>query len=68
MSQSYSAETRKILNDFLEALGRNECVDPVLLGELRRMMTVGKLGHRIEISEALAALEERADGLHDRSH
>jgi hypothetical protein len=65
MSQSYSAETRKILNDFLEALARKECVDAAFLEELRQMTTAGELDNRTRISEALAALEERADELQD---
>lgn len=66
MSQSYSKETHKILDDFLKALTRSEHVDPAFVDELRRITTAGKLANRAQISEALTALEERADELQDR--
>jgi hypothetical protein len=68
MSQPYSTETRKILDDFLKALARNERVDPAFLDALRQMTTAGELGKGSRIGEALAALEERADELQNRYH
>jgi hypothetical protein len=66
MSQPYTAETGKILSDFLEALNRNERVDPAFLAELRQMTTAGELGDTTRIDHAIAALEERGHELQDR--
>lgn len=68
MSQPYTAETRRILDDFLKALARNEGVDAAFLDALRQMTSAGELGRRNRIGEALAALERRADELQDRYH
>jgi hypothetical protein len=66
MSQPYTAETRRILDDFLKALDRNERVDPAFLDALRQMTSAGELSRKSRISEALAALEGRADELQDQ--
>ena len=63
MSRQYSEETRKILEDFLETLGRNKRVDAEFLAELRRMVGGGELGDATRIQQATAILEARADEL-----
>ena len=66
MSHPYSEETHRILNDFLETLGRDERTDPDLLAELRRMMADGALESRARIRRTIAKLEAKADELYDR--
>jgi len=63
MSRQYSEETRKILDDFLETLGRSRRVNAAFLAELRRMVADGELGSTKRIQQATAILEARVDEL-----
>ena len=61
MPRSYSAETRKILNDFLDVLSKSPEVDVDFLGELCQMMGKGKLEKRTRIQQAIRNLRAKAD-------
>lgn len=57
MSQKYSGETRKILDDFLRVLEEREEFDPYFLAELRRLTEAGALGYRSNVKQAVQILE-----------
>lgn len=61
MSQRYSEETQKVLNDFLEVLSAHDDIDPDFLAELHRLTTDGELDNRTQIRQAVAILEAKAD-------
>ncbi len=59
MSQSYSLETRKILEDFLQTLERQDNIDQNLLMKLRQLVATGTLGHEKAVAAALQSLMEQ---------
>ena len=65
MTQPYSQQTQKILDDALTALGERDEMDPGFLRELRVMARSGALDNRSRVQKAIANLEARADELYD---
>jgi hypothetical protein len=68
MSHPYSEETREILEDFIQALGKDARVDADFLAELRRMVDSGTLDASASIRQAVANLKAKADKLYDQRH
>ncbi len=68
MSHPYSEETREILEDFMQTLGKEPSMDVDFLAELRRMVDSGTLESPASIREAVANLKAKADKLYDQHH
>jgi hypothetical protein len=68
MPHPYSEETREILEDFIQALGKDARVDADFLAELRRMVDSGTLDSSASIQRAVANLKAKADKLYDQRH
>ena len=68
MSHPYSEETREILEDFMQALGKDARMDADFLAELRRMVDSGTLETSASIQQAVANLKAKADELYDQRH
>ncbi len=68
MSHPYSDETREILEDFMQTLGKDARVDADFLAELRRMVDSGTLDTHASIQQAVADLKAKADKLYDQRH
>jgi hypothetical protein len=68
MSHPYSEEMREILEDFMQALGKDARMDADFLAELRRMADSGTLDTQASIQQAVANLKAKADELYDQRH
>ncbi len=68
MSHPYSEETREILEDFMQALGKDARVDVDFLAELRRMVDSGTLDTHTGIQQAVANLKAKAEKHYDQRH
>ncbi len=68
MSHPYGEETREILEDFVQALGKDARVDADFLAELRRMVDSGTLDAHASIQQAVANLKAKAEEHYDQRH
>ena len=68
MSHPYSEETREILEDFMQTLGKDARMDADFLAELRRMVDSGTLDTQASIQQAVTNLKAKADKLYDQRH
>ena len=68
MPHPYSEETREILEDFMQALGKDARMDADFLAELRRMVDSGTLDTSASIRQAVANLKAKADKSYDQRH
>ena len=68
MSHPYSEETREILEDFIQTLGKDARMDADFLTELRRMVDSGTLDSHASIQQAVANLKVKAGKLYDQCH
>ena len=68
MSHPYSGETREILEDFIQTLGRDTHVDSDFLAELRRMVDSGTLDTHAGIQQAVDNLKAKAEKHYDQRH
>ncbi len=68
MSHPYGEETREILEDFMQTLGKDEHMDVDFLAELRRMVDSGTLDTHASIQQSVANLKAKAEKLYDQRH
>ena len=61
MSRTYSAETKKILFDFIKAVQGRGDIDSHFLAELERMTVQERLHSKSHVKEAIQVLKGRAD-------
>ena len=66
MTSGYTAETQKILDEFLETLGKHPKLNAGLLKEMRQMLADSALGSTTRIERAIDTLKDYADGLQDQ--
>lgn len=59
MSQLYTEQTERILQDFLDALEKEAAVDRAFLADIKRMARDGALSHRSRVQTAMANMEKR---------
>lgn len=63
MTNRYSFETQKILNDFLINLENNADINSDVLAELQLMVQEGTLGKPVAISKVVQILEDQQHDL-----
>ena len=68
MPHPYTEETREILEDFMQTLGKDARMDADFLTELRWMVDGGMLDRPASIHQAVANLKAKADKLYDQRH
>ncbi len=66
MPTSYTEETQKILEEFLETLRASPEINRNLLADLRQMLADGKLASPARITRAIDHLLRDSDGLQDQ--
>ena len=68
MPHPYSEETREILEDFMQTLGKDVRMDADFLAELRRMVDSGTLDTHAGIQQSVANLKAKAEKHYDQRH
>lgn len=61
MSQTYSAETRKILADFIKAIQGRGDIDSVFLAELEQLTIKNRLHLGSHVKQAIEVLKGQGD-------